>query len=209
MKKLLLTSVLLTAFGLIISAAPNPAVFTASRTFEFDPDHTGGVDASWQKGVGLPDTSGSGNSNTGLRLEKSVATSANASAGAVIDGLKGTAVQAGDMLGYDLRNDSACASGPRFNVSYTLPDGTSGFSFVGGCNNATKTPACQDPVNWTRDRLSLQDPAQAFPPIPVGSTIQSVVLIIDEQGIYTLDNISFRDQVATKPGSSTTSTGCP
>ena len=181
--------------------------FNASRTFNFDPDHTGGVNAFWANGVGLADTSG--NTTFGLHLEKTVATSANASAGAVLDGLKGVVVQAGDTLGYDMRNDSTCASGPRFNVSYTLPDGTSGFSFVGGCNNSTKAPACQNPTNWTRNRLSLQDPSQAFPIIPAGSTIQSVVLIIDEQGTYNMDNINFRDQVATKPGTSSTSTGCP
>jgi hypothetical protein len=57
--------------------------------------------------------------------------------------------------------------------------------------------------------LDLQNPGQAFLIVPIGSTIQSVVLIVDEQGSYNMDNISFRDQVATKPGTSTTSTGCP
>jgi hypothetical protein len=182
------------------------AKFNASRTFNFDPDHTGGVNAYWANGVGLPDASG--NSNFGLYAEKTVATSANAAAGAVLDGLKGVVVQTGDTLGYDMSNDSTCASGPRFNVSYTLPNGTSGFSFVGGCNNSTKTVSCQNP-NWTRNRLNLQDPNQAFPIIPAGSVIQSVVLIVDEQGTYKMDNINFRDQIATKPGTSSTSTGCP
>jgi hypothetical protein len=36
-----------------------------------------------------------------------------------------------------------------------------------------------------------------------------VVLIVDEPGTYTLDNINFRDQIASKPGSSSTFTGCP
>jgi hypothetical protein len=39
--------------------------------------------------------------------------------------------------------------------------------------------------------------------------IQSVTLILDEPGKNTLDNINFRDQIASKPGNSTTSTGCP
>lgn len=201
---------LLTAFIISIAALTGFAQnskFNASRTFNFDPDHTGGVNAFWANGIGLPDA----NSNTsfGLHMEKTVATTVNASAGAVLDGLKGVVVQTGDTFGFDMRNDSTCASGPRFNVSYTLPDGTSGFSFVGGCNNSTKTPACQDPVNWTRHRLALQDPGQAFPIIPAGSVLQSVVLIIDEQGTYNMDNINFRDQIATKPGASITSTGCP
>ena len=182
------------------------AKFNASRTFTFDPDHTGGANSYWANGIGLADANG--NTSFGLYAEKTVATSANASAGAVLDGLKGVVTQAGDMLGYDMSNDSTCASGPRFNVSYTLPDGTSGFSFVGGCNNSTKTASCQN-ANWTTNRLDLQNPGQAFPVVPVGSTIQSVVLIVDEQGTYKMDNITFRDQVATKPGTSSTSTGCP
>jgi hypothetical protein len=206
MKKTLLTAFIISAAA-IIGFAASSAKFNASRTFNFDPDHTGGVNAFWANGIGLADTNG--NTNFGLHMEKTVDTTVNASAGAVLDGLKGVVVQAGDTLGYDLKNDSTCASGPRFNVSYTLPDGTSGFSFVGGCNNSTKSPACQNPANWTRNRLSLQDPSQAFPIIPAGSAIQSVVLIIDEQGTYNLDNINFRDQIATKPGASSTSTGCP
>ena len=190
----------------LVAFGASSAKFNASRTFTFDPDHTGGANSYWANGIGLADANG--NSNFGLYAEKTAATSANASAGAVLDGLKGVVTQAGDMLGYDMSNDSTCASGPRFNVSYTLPDGTSGFSFVGGCNNSTKTVSCQNP-NWTTNRLDLQNPGQAFPIVPIGSTIQSVVLIVDEQGTYKMDNITFRDQVATKPGTSTTSTGCP
>ena len=138
---------------------------------------------------------------------------ANVSAGAVLNGLKGVVVLAGDTMGYDMKNSStstnpANGSGPRFNVSWTL-NGTPGFSFVGGSNNATRSPACQDPVNWTRYRLGLQNPAQAFPPVPVGAVLQSVVLILDEPARDTLDNINFRDQIAGKPGSSAASTGCP
>lgn len=198
------------ALVLAATVSAQTAKFTASRTFEFDPDKTGGAVANWSNGIGLPDANG--NTTFGLRLEKNVPIDANVSAGAVLNGLKGVVVAAGDTLGYDMKNDSTATtagSGPRFNVSYTLPDNTSGFSFVGGSNNATKSPACQDPANWTRYRLDLQNPAQAFPPVPVGSVLQSVVLILDEPGKNTLDNINFRDQIASKPGSSSTSTGCP
>jgi len=209
MKKILRNSLAGAAASLLIAATASAqsAKFSASRTFEFDPDKTGGAVAYWSNGIG--ETDGSGNTNFGLELEKNVPLTANVSAGAVLESLKGVVVANGDMFGYDMTNTSpSTGSGPRFNVYYTLPDGTSAFSFVGGANNATKTAACQP--GWTRFRLGLQTPGQAFPPIPAGSTLQFVLLIVDEPGHYTMDNIFFRDQVAGKPGSSvTTSTGCP
>jgi hypothetical protein len=212
MKKLTLTSLIATASLIAAaSAIAQNASFTASRTFEFDPDKTGGAVANWSNGIGEQDANG--NTKFGLQLEKNVPIDANVSAGAVLNGLKGVVVLAGDTMGYDMKNSStstnpANGSGPRFNVSWTL-NGTPGFSFVGGSNNATRSPACQDPVNWTRYRLGLQNPAQAFPPVPVGAVLQSVVLILDEPARDTLDNINFRDQIAGKPGSSAASTGCP
>jgi hypothetical protein len=194
--------------GLASVIAQN-ANFTASRTFEFDPDKTGGAVANWSNGIGEQDANG--NTKFGLQLEKNAPIDANVSAGAVLNGLKGVVVLAGDTLGYDMKNSSTsttAGSGPRFNVSWTL-NGTAGFSFVGGSNNATRSPACGDPANWTTYRLGLQNPAQAFPPVPVGAVLQSVVLILDEPAKDTLDNINFRDQIAGKPGSSTVSTGCP
>src|SRR6188768_200288 len=114
--------------------------FTASRTFEFDPDKTRGAVAAWTNGVGLQDTSG--NTKFGLRLEKNVPIEANVAAGAVLNSLKGVVVMAGDTMGYDMTNTSPRGAGaPRFNVSYTV-NGVSGFSFVGGAANATQTPAC-------------------------------------------------------------------
>jgi len=201
------------SFALVGSALAQNASFTASRTFEFDPDRTGGAVANWSNGIGEQDTNGNGNTKFGLQLEKNVPIDANVAAGAVLNGLKGVAVESGDTMGYDMKNSStstnpANGSGPRFNVSWTL-NGTPGFSFVGGSNNATRSPACQDPVNWTRYRLNLQNPAQAFPPVPVGAVLQSVVLILDEPAKDTLDNINFRNQIASKPGSSSASTGCP
>jgi len=193
------------------SAFAQNASFTASRTFEFDPDKTGGAVANWSNGIGEQDANV--NTKFGLQLEKNVPLDANVSAGAVLNGLKGVVVLSGDTMGYDMKNSSTSTnplngSGPRFNVSWTL-NGTPGFSFVGGSNNATKSPACSDPTNWTTYRLGLQNPTQAYPPVPVGALLQSVVLILDEPAKDTLDNINFRDQIAGKPGSSATSTGCP
>jgi hypothetical protein len=210
MKKLSLRSLIaVAAFAASGVAFAQSANFTASRTFEFDPDKTGGAVANWANGIGLQDANG--NTKFGLRLEKNVAIDANVAAGAVLNGMKGTVVLAGDMMGYDMKNDSTATtagSGPRFNISWTF-NGTSGFSFTGGSNNATRTPACGDPAGWTTYRLALQNPGQSFPIVPAGAVIQSVILILDEPGKNTLDNINFRDQNATKPGNSTTSTGCP
>jgi len=208
MKKSYITSLIaIASLAVVGSAFAQNASFSASRTFEFDPDRTGGAVAAWTKGIGLADANG--NTNFGLQLEKNVPTSAFVSAGAVLEGLKGVVVAAGDTMGYDMTNASPRGGGaPRFNVSWTL-NGTSGISFVGGAANATQTPACQNIAGWTRFRMDLQNPAQAFPIVPVGAVIQSVVLLVDEQGKYTLDNINFRDQIATKQGASSTSTGCP
>lgn len=208
MKKLTLSSMIAVAsLAALASAFAQNASFTASRTFEFDPDKTGGSVANWANGIGLPDTNG--NTKFGLQLEKNVPGDANVSAGAVLNGLKGVTVMAGDTLGYDMTNTSPRQAGsPRFNVSWTL-NGVSGFSFVGGSANATQTPACQAPTTWTRFRMNLQDSTQAFPIVPVGAVLQSVVLVVDDPGKYTLDNINFRNQIATKPGSSSPSTGCP
>src|SRR3954469_18204046 len=169
MKKLsvrwLIAVAALAASGVAFAQSAN---FTASRTFEFDPDKTGGAVANWANGIGLQDANG--NTKFGLRLEKNAAIDANVAAGAVLNGMKGTVVLAGDMMGYDMKNDSTATtagSGPRFNVSWTF-NGTSGFSFVGGSNNATRSAACGDPANWTTYRLGLQNPGQAFPVIPAG-----------------------------------------
>jgi hypothetical protein len=209
MKKSLILTTFATMFVLataIAGFAQNPN-FTASRTFEFDPDKTGGAVAGWKKGIG--ETDANCQTDFGLQLEKNVPTSEIVSAGDVLNGLKGVVVQAGDTLGYDIKNGSPCLAGsPRFNVSYTLPDGSSGFSFVGGCANGTQIVSPQNP-NWKRVTFGLQNPLQAFTVIPPGATLQSVVLIVDDQGKYTLDNIQFRQQYADKPGSSGPAPVCP
>src|SRR4030095_452219 len=156
--------------------------FNAARTFEFDPDHTGCVSATWKKGAG--ETDSNCKTDFGLLLAKNCPTSTNASAGVVLNGIKGTIVQCGPTFGYDIKNGSTCEAGsPRFNVSYTTPLGTSGFSFLGGCANATKVALGN---GWTRVTIDPCNPAQAFPPIPPGSNLQSVVLIVDDMGTYTL-----------------------
>jgi hypothetical protein len=172
--------------------------FNASDTFVYDPFGTGAGFAQWLDGIGEGDSPNC-RTNFGLLLQKNASTETVLAVGTELQGLSGAVVTDDDTLGYDIRNDSPCLAGsPRFNVSYTLPDGTEGFSFVGGCLNGTITTSPQNP-SWRRVTFDLQ--SQAFPAIPVDSVIESVVLIADDEGTYNIDNIQFRDLYFDKPGS--------
>ena len=200
--KTTITFVLLTiAFVLTASStvlAEKKFKFQASDTFIYDPFGSGGGFADWINGIGEGDFPNC-RTNYGLLLQKNVPTTTEVAVGTVLQGISGAVVTDSDTLGYDIRNDSTCTNGsPRFNVEYTLPDGTEGFSFVGGCANGTITTSPQDP-SWSRVTFDLQ--SQAFPAIPVGSTIESVTLIVDEQGTYNLDNIQFRGLYVGDPNS--------
>ena len=180
--------------GVVLADGGN---FNASRTFEFDPDNTGCPSAQWSKGSGEVDSNCK--TSFGLVLAKNCALSVNASAGVVLNNIDGTPVQCGPTLGYDIKDGSPCGAGaPRFNVSYTTPGGASGFSFAGGCANATRVSLGN---GWTRVTIDPCNSGQAFPAIPPGSTYNAVVLIVDEPGTYTLDNIQVNGAYADKPGS--------
>ncbi|HEY8562447.1 MAG TPA: hypothetical protein VIL74_18865 [Pyrinomonadaceae bacterium] len=172
--------------------------FDAAETFIYNPLGIGdGGAAEWINGIGEGDRPNC-RTNYGLQLQKNVSSETEFAVGTVVEGLSGAVVAEDDTFGYDIRNDSDCLPGsPRFNVIYTLPDGTRGFSFVGGCANGTRTPSPQN-AGWTRVAFDLQ--SQAFPAIPVGSVIESAVLIADDTGSYTLDNIQFRDWYFDQPG---------
>ncbi|HET7363050.1 MAG TPA: hypothetical protein VFJ70_05685 [Burkholderiales bacterium] len=147
------------------------------------------VTSAWLGGMGLPDdpTNPKRDPHTGLLLSKNGATADCSAAGAEIHGVKRMEVGATFVLGFDYRNGGHCGAGaPRFNVSYTAPDGSDGFSFVGGCANDTPTPAPQDPTEWTRVRFTA---ASQFPPIPPGSRIRSISIIYDEG----TDSVSVED----------------
>jgi hypothetical protein len=202
--KIKTTFVMFIVMAALISAAASNASaakkfrFNASDTFIFDPMNIGGGFAEWLDAIGEGDSPNC-RTNFGLLLQKSAPTEANQAVGTELQGLAGAVVTDDDTLGYDIRNDSPCLNGsPRFNVHYTLPDGTEGFSFVGGCANGTITMSPQNP-SWKRVTFDLQD--QAFPAIPVGSVINSVELIVDDQGSFMVDNIQFRDLYFDKPGS--------
>lgn len=175
--------------------------FNGSRTFEFDPDKTGCPVAYWKNGIGEGDT----NCNTrfGLRLEKNCPLETNASAGAVLNGVKGTVLNPGPSLGYDIKVGSPCGAGaPRYNVQQA--DGT--FHFVGGCANGTQVALGN---GWTRVTFDPYSPAQAFPPLTAGVPVSSITLIVDEPGQYTLDNLQVNSLYADKPGAAGALPVCP
>ena len=140
------------------------------------------VTSAWLAGMGLPDSDGKRDPRLGLLLSKNGPTADCSAAGAEIKGVKGTVVTPDFALGFDYRNGGHCGAGaPRFNVTYTIPGGGEDFSFVGGCSNdATPTPAPQDPLQWSRVRFQTSSPAESSPPIPAGSRIQSITIIFDE-----------------------------
>ena len=203
-KRLIVPLLAVAAFAISGVVFADGGSFNASRTFEFDPDNTGCVSASWIKGAGEIDSNC--NTHFGLSLAKECATSTNASAGVVLNGVVGDTVQCGPTFGYDIKDGSPCEAGsPRFNVSYITPGGTSGFSFLGGCANATKVALGN---GWTRVTIDPCSASQAFPPIPEGSTLQSVVLIVDDMGTYTLDNIQLNGKYADKRGAAGSLPSC-
>ena len=184
------------------------------------------VTAAWLRGLGLPD---SGELNTtvdnlatspskndphrGLLLSKNGPTADCSSAGVNIRGIeRGSTLT---ELGFDYRNGTHCGAGaPRFNIT-----STEGFTYFAGCAAATKTPAPQDPLEWTRVRITT--PAQVFPAVatappfvfgPGGTQVRRVSIVYDEGtdvstvedprgvGLAVLDNIDVNGQLIERGG---------
>ena len=158
------------------------------------------VTSAWLRGMGLPDSSDAQmnttvldtatgavsrrDPHTGLLLNKNGPTADCSSAGATIHGLRGVTVgplpEAAIVLGFDYRNGTHCGAGsPRFNVVASNGTNDPTTHFIGGCANGVPSPAPQDPTEWTRVRFANLA-AAAFPPIPPGSTIRTIELIVDE-----------------------------
>jgi len=158
------------------------------------------VTSAWLRGMGLPDKNdrqlnttvldtGSRNGaasrrdpHYGLILNKNGPTADCSSAGATIRGAQGLRVGLDGtfLLGFDFRNGTHCGAGsPRFNVVARQGRNGSTSHFIGGCANGGAQPAPQDPAEWSRVRFA-NSAATAFPPIPPGSTIESIELIVDE-----------------------------
>lgn len=184
-----------------LKAAPFEFVGTAT---DCAPSPAGSriVTAKWLRGMGLPDKEPADNANKkdrrhGLLLNKNGPTADCSSSGARILGVKGMVVTPTFTVGYDYRNGGHCGAGaPRFNID------TNVGSFFVGCANAPKSPAPQDPAQWTRTRtVTTACGSECFPgSIPAGATINSINIIFDEGtdtanndtegvGLAVLDNI--------------------
>jgi hypothetical protein len=170
------------------------------------------VTSAWLDGLGLPDDGSSNTAPTnrdphsGLLLSKNGLTSDCSAAGATIEGVKGIVVT---ELGFDYRNGTHCGAGaPRFNL--VTEDNV--LHFIGGCANATPTPAPQNPLEWSRVRFNPASAAQAFPPVAAGAKIKSLSIIFDEGtdtagtedprgvGLSVIDNIDVNGKLITGQG---------
>jgi hypothetical protein len=158
------------------------------------------VTSAWLRGMGLPDSgqpnttaadtvlgsngaASRGDSHYGLLLNKNGPTPDCSSAGASIHGIRGLTVgpapEAAFVLGFDYRNGTHCGGGaPRFDVVARSSTGSSTFHFIGNCALGVRTPAPEDPLQWTRVRFA--NLGAGFPPIPPGSRIESIDLVFDE-----------------------------
>jgi len=181
--------------------------------FEFDPNGTYLVRATWQTGIGCPQSGGCAgdpqdNRNEGLLLVKTGLTTNFAAAGARLLGpaVKGVSLT---QLGYDIRKPdssvdprgSHCGAGaPRFNVVTT--DGVNHFL---GCNSPPTVPTTPA-LGWIRLRWTSTQLTMAFPPIMPTDKVSSISIIFDEGqdagpdnfGLAVLDNIVVNGSIAGK-----------
>jgi len=200
-----------------ITSAPDPPPPTSAPLnvvpFEFDPNATYLVRATWQTGIGCPDSEGCAGDpqdkrNEGLLLVKSGPPATFAAAGARLLGpaVKGVSLT---ELGYDIRKPvssvdprgSHCGAGaPRFNV--VTSDGVTHFI---GCNSPPPVQSVVAP-GWVRLRWGTAELGAAFPPILPTDKVASISIIFDEGpdagpdnfGAAILDNIDVNGSIAGK-----------
>ncbi len=131
-----------------------------------------------------PDNSGSVVSTAtadGLRLEKNTPTATNAAAGATLEGVEGLSTT--DLtLGFTVEGDGYCGAGaPRFNVK--LSDGNTYFL---GCAHGEAddngTVFFEAGVDYGGVTL------------PGGLTVESINIVMDEEGQTTLSDITVNGQ---------------
>jgi hypothetical protein len=149
-----------------------------------DPGHAGGITSAWSPHTGEP---GTGDTH-GLTMGKDVPTATNAAAIATLMRVGRTVWQ--DQLGFDYAPLSNCTAGaPRFDVY----DTTGAVHFF-GCAHGTLTV---NNSGWTQVRFTGAD---AFPPIASGTPVSAIFIVMDEQGLATLDNIYYDGATMGKPG---------
>lgn len=180
------------------------SVATASTpNLKASPFEVGGTSLSlarWIQHLGEPDASG--NQNFGLLLSKNTETPQYVAAGAYINGSENINL---NEIGFDIKKGSHCGAGaPRFNVQTS--DGLNHFL---GCAYFTDAPGAMN--GWQRKIMSkadLQNNLKAYPPIPEGSTIKAISIMMDEgvdipptfSGLAILDNININGTYIGQPG---------
>lgn len=211
--KLVLVATLLTGLtGLAmlaetVSAQGGAKAFKISAS-EFDPEHDCDASAAWVKNIGLffAPAGQTDNFAYGFLMHKLCSTDTSAASFGLISGVKGQFLNTPDALGFDFKNvgnfTAHCGAGaPRFNVSMT-----DGFHFIGGCANGTMSPSPRG-TGWTQVRFDPQSAAQAFPPVAISATINSLSLVFDEGSDsdpngspeIVLDNIVVNGRMVVKP----------
>jgi hypothetical protein len=181
---------------LVVTAAPT-APPPSSGGDDDDDDHAGTmqawpyvtdrystrtVTAAWVNGAGEPVADATDPNHMGLVLSKTSSAKTNASAGAMISGVKGLSLK---EIGFDYRANSTCgAQAPRFII--VTGDGVT--HHVGGCaKGAVVQPA--PATGWVRVRFDVTSATQAFPPISTSATVKSIRVVLDQPGLVVLDNI--------------------
>lgn len=180
--------------------------------FEFDPEGLGIVFSDWVDRIGLPDNV-SGNrdgwqewgdwadtgQSQGLLLSKNGATAANASAGAILDGVLGIVLT---QLGFDFRSGGHCGAGaPRLNVVVDIDGNRSLFFFGCASGDRSSVPGVSPEQGWTRVRFSDADAVAAdgvtvWPGFGLAKVV-SLKVVFDEgtdtgpdfSGLVILDNL--------------------
>jgi hypothetical protein len=191
------------AFPVSIALSSGGAMAATTYTltpWTYDPGNLcTGIMSAWDNSVGNPPPS--------LHLTKPCLTAVNASSGATINGVSGIHLT---ELNFDYQNGGHCGAGaPRFNVS-----ATDGFHFMGGCANGTQTDLGN---GWTHVVIDPTNPAQAFPVLTPGATINSIDIVFDEgtdvvgqgtPGSVFIDNISINNQVIGGPNTPASKDAC-
>jgi hypothetical protein len=141
----------------------------------------GGVKSEWTNAQGDPAPA--------LMLKKTSPTFDCSSAGATFNNVAGITIT---NLEFDVKSDGLCTGGsPRFNLN-----ATDGFHFIGGCGNGTQTDA---DTGWTHVTFNLSDASQAFPAVASGAKVNTLRLVLDEQGTSYIDNVKINDQLIGGP----------
>jgi hypothetical protein len=192
--------------GLLVALAMPLAAKAAPPTFSLSPWTF--VGAAGECGADSPPgtasavvskwDSSTGNPSPSLFLQKNAPTADCSSAGATVNGVTGITLSELNFQ-YDNANGGHCGAGaPRYNV--VTNDNVTHFF---GCASGTQTV---DPSNsaWTDVSWDPTNPAQAFPVITAGETVQSIDLVFDEgtdqgSGFVNLDNFSINNQVIGGP----------